>query len=145
MNLEERKKKIIQEFQALPHWEARYQKLIQMGKALPPLSSCQKIEKNKVKGCQSQVWLWAYFKEGQVYFEADSDATLVKGIIALLISVYHKSTPEEILTTKQNFIDEIGLRQHLSMSRAGGLAHMLKQIQFYALAFQAQSQIKTPH
>ena len=138
MNLHQRKAQIVRDFQALSSWEERYQKIIEMGKNLPPMPKAQKTEANKVKGCQSQLWLSAEAREGKVYFYADSDAAISKGIVALLITLYSDATPKDILGLGQDFVDEMELRQHLSMSRANGLASVLKQIQFYALAFQAK-------
>ena len=138
MSLNQRKAKIVGDFQTLASWEDRYQKIIEMGKNLPPMPDDQKIEANKVKGCQSQLWLSAETREGKIYFHADSDAAISKGIVALLIALYSDATPGDILGLGQDFVDEMELRQHLSMSRANGLASVLKQIQFYALAFQAK-------
>jgi len=129
-------------FTALKTWEDRYKKLIELGKALPAMSPEQQIEANKIKGCQSQVWLSARHAEGKVFFCADSDASIVKGIIALLLEVYSGETPDSILANKPNFLEEIGLKQHLSMSRANGLNAMVKQINLYALAFKAQAQMQ---
>ena len=99
----------------------------------------QKIEDNKVKGCQSQVWLHAELNnEKRIIFSADSDAAIVKGIVSILLKVYSDSTPEEIIATKPDFLEDIGLRQHLSMSRANGLSSMVKQISIYALAFKTK-------
>jgi len=97
-----------------------------------------KTEANKVKGCQSQVWLHASVKDGKVYFQADSDASIVKGIVSVLVRIYSDATPDEILATKPEFLDTIGLRQHLSMSRANGLSSMIKQISMYAIAFKTK-------
>ncbi len=130
--------KIKNEFLQFPDWESRYKHLIDLGKKLNPINEELKIEANKIKGCQSQVWLSAELKDGKIIFCADSDASIVKGIIALLVFVYSDSTPDEVLSTKPNFLEDIGLRDHLSMSRANGLSSMLKQISFYAMAFKAQ-------
>jgi cysteine desulfuration protein SufE len=105
---------------------------------MPAMNESHKITENLVKGCQSQVWLYAELKDGRVLFEADSDASIVKGIVALLVQVYSGSTPEEILGTKPSFLEDIGLREHLSMSRANGLNSMMKQISFFGLAFKAK-------
>ena len=137
-NIDSRVESLVQEFKDISDWEERYKKLIQMGKAMKEMPENLKLEANKVKGCQSQVWLHASLDGDTIHFEADSDASIVKGIIALLVNVYTNSTPEEILKTKPDFIDEIGLRQHLSMSRANGLSSMIKQISIYALAFQTK-------
>lgn len=136
--IDQRVTDIIKEFEQFSDWEDRYKTIIGMGKALSEFSDKYRLEENKVKGCQSQVWIVAELREGKVHFEADSDASIVKGIIALLLRIYSDSTPEEILATKPDFLEEIGLRQHLSMSRANGLSSMLKQISLYALAFQTK-------
>lgn len=132
----ERQKEIVREFTAITDWEDRYKKLIELGKALPDLPDEKKQDEFKVKGCQSQVWMHARIDQGKVFFEADSDALLVRGIVHLLLKVYSGSTPEEILNTPPDFIKEIGLESKLSPSRANGLFSMLKQMRFYALAFQ---------
>ena len=129
------------EFSMFPDWESRYKHLIELGKRLSPMEESLKTDSNKIKGCQSQVWLYAEFRDGLIYFKADSDASIVKGIIALLVTVYSGSTPDEILTTRPHFLEDIGLREHLSMSRANGLTSMVKQISFYAMAFKAKSQM----
>ncbi len=138
MNILERVNIISKEFESFDAWEQKYSFIISLGKKLEHFPENEKIESNKIKGCQSQVWLLARFDNGKIYFEADSDAAITKGIIALLLQVYSNSTPDEILTFKPDFIDKIGLRQHLSMSRANGLNAMLKQMTFYALAFKAK-------
>jgi len=126
---------IVDEFQALPDWEARYERLIQLGAALPPFPEEHRREALKVKGCQSQVWLHARLEEGRVVLAADSDALIVKGLIALLLRVYSGLSPARILATRPDFIEAIGMRRHLSPTRANGLAAMVKQIQLYATAF----------
>lgn len=131
---------IVAEFTAFEGWEDRYRHLISLGKSLPELPEQHRIDGNKVKGCQSQVWLVSELVKHEdkytITFLADSDASIVKGIVALLTKVYSGLSPEEILALKPDFIDEIGLRQHLSMSRANGLNSMLKQINLYAFAYQ---------
>ncbi len=122
-------------------WEDRYKELIQLGRALAPISDEQRDEKYQVKGCQSQVWLIPEFKDGHVYFLADSDAVLVKGIIALLVNVYSGSTPDEILNNKPDFLKEVGITEHLSMNRTNGLASMMKQIQMYAVVFKSMQKV----
>ena len=124
-------------FEKFSDWEDRYKELIQLGRELSPYPEDKREEKYKVKGCQSQVWLYPEFREGRVYFYGDSDAVLVKGIVALLINVYSNSTPEEVLTTKSDFLKELGITEHLSMNRSNGLASMMKQIQMYALVFKS--------
>ncbi|OUR97252.1 Fe-S metabolism protein SufE [Halobacteriovorax marinus] len=137
-NIEHRVNSLIEEFAQFSDWEDRYKSIIDMGKDLPAFPEVHRLEENKVKGCQSQVWIVADLKDGRVHFDADSDASIVKGIIALLLNIYSGSTPEEILSTKPEFLEKIGLRQHLSMSRANGLSSMVKQISIYALAYQAK-------
>lgn len=136
----DRIQKIVSEFTQLKGWEERYRHLIQLGKTLPELPEEHRIDANKVKGCQSQVWLVTELEKTDhgtvINFMADSDASIVKGIVALLTRVYSGRTPDQILALKPDFIDEIGLRQHLSMSRANGLNSMLKQINLYAFAYQ---------
>lgn len=129
---------IVNEFTQFSGWEERYKHLIGLGKELSPMPEEFKVEQNKVKGCQSQVWLFAELRDGKIAFHGDSDAAIVKGIVALLLRVFGDRTPQEILTLDQSFIDEIGLKQHLSMSRANGLSAMIKQIQIYALAFKTK-------
>ena len=136
--MDERVTKIVNEFKSYSHWEERYKHLISLGKSLNAMNESDKSEVNKIKGCQSQVWLSASLSGDKVTFSADSDASIVKGIVALLLHVYSERTPDEILAISQDFIDEIGLRQHLSMSRANGLSSMLKQITFYGMAFKAK-------
>jgi cysteine desulfuration protein SufE len=138
MSINSRVNELKSDFSVITNWEDKYKKIINMGKNLPAMPEEHKTEANKVKGCQSQVWIHGYLKEGKIIFEADSDASIVKGIIALLLNIYSNSTPEEVLATKPDFLSEIGLREHLSMSRANGLSSMVKQISLYALAFQAK-------
>lgn len=130
---------LIKEFQAFSDWEERYKYIIALGKGLESFPEGHRIEENKVKGCQSQVWLYASLKNGKIHFHGDSDAAIVKGIVAILLRVYNHASPDEILSTPPAFLDEIGLRQHLSMSRSNGLSSMVKQISFYALAFKAKT------
>ena len=137
MSLAERQQQVVAEFSGLADWEDRYKKLIDLGKALPELPDEKKLEDYKVKGCQSQVWMHARLDNGRVVFEADSDAILVRGLVALLLRVYSNATPAEILATPPDFVKEIGLESKLSPSRANGLFSMIKQIKFYAMAFQA--------
>ena len=140
MSLENRIDELKSEFGQFSQWEDRYRHIIQKGKNLDPLNEEYRTEKNKVKGCQSQVWLNAELQEDKIKFQADSDAAIVRGIIATLLQIYDEATPQEVLTTKPTFLDDIGLRQHLSMSRANGLSAMLKQISLYAVALQSQMQ-----
>lgn len=136
MGLMARSEKIAKDFQHLKTWEERYQKIIAMGKALPELPDELKTDDAKIKGCQSQVWLHAKMDSNRrIYFEGDSDALLVKGLVALVIEVYSSSTPEEILATPPEFLKAIGFEGNLSPSRANGLFSMIKQIRYFALAF----------
>ena len=137
MTLADRQKQIVGEFAGLASWEDRYKKLIEIGRALPELPDAKKTEDNKVKGCQSQVWIQARVENGRVLFEGDSDALLVRGLVALLLRVYSDATPDEILSTPPDFVKEVGLESKLSPSRANGLYSMIKQIKYYALAYQA--------
>lgn len=134
--LKERGEQIAAEFAKLSSWEDRYKKIIALGKALPDLPEDLRTEDSKVKGCQSQVWLHAKLNDrGEIEFRGDSDALLVKGLVALLLQVYSGSTPEEILTTPPDFLKAIGFEGNLSPSRANGLFSMLKQIRYYAAAY----------
>ncbi len=135
--MKDRVSQIKNHFLTFSDWEDRYRELIHLGRELAPYPEEKREEKYKVKGCQSQVWLFPEFKNGRVYFYADSDAILVKGIIGLLVKVYSDATPDEILSTKPDFLKEVGITEHLSMNRSNGLAAMMKQIQMYALVFKS--------
>ena len=135
----ETEKELVEEFELFDDWADKYQYIIELGQKLKPLDNCYKIEANKIKGCQSSVWLHAYTDSGKVFFEADSDSTFVKGEIALLIKALSGRKPEEIVNADLKFIDEIGLRQHIAVTRANGLANMIKQMKTYALAFTVRS------
>lgn len=137
MTISDRIKGLIERFSQLSDWEAKYKLVIELGKALAPLADEFKIDKYKVKGCTSQVWLVPSFENNQVEFRADSDSVLVKGIIALLVNVYSGATPQEILENKPDFLKEIGLMENLTMNRSNGLTSMIKQIQMYAFAYQS--------
>lgn len=139
--MKERINQVKSEYLALKDWEARYKLLIEEGRRLPLMKDEDKSPVNLVKGCQSQVWLSAKMENGKIIFSADSDAAIVKGLVALLVRVYSQSTIDEVLQTKPVFIEEIGLKEHLTMSRANGLISMLKQMNFYALAFRAKEQM----
>lgn len=130
---------LVQQFANLSTWEDRYAHIIALGKLLAPYPEEHRTEEFKVKGCQSQVWLHPQVINGKVHFDADSDAIIVKGIIALLLHVYNDRDPSSILATKPEFIERIGLMQSLSQNRANGLAAMLKQIQLYALVLSRSS------
>lgn len=129
---------IVDEFSMFDDWDERYQYVIDLGKSLPLIGEQFKTDENIIKGCQSKVWLHGEEKEGKVIFTADSDAILTKGIIAILIRVFSNQKAEEILQADTSFLDEIGLKEHLSPTRANGLVSMIKQIKMYALAFSAK-------
>ncbi|MDR0799722.1 MAG: SufE family protein [Dysgonamonadaceae bacterium] len=130
---------IIEEFSAFDDWMDKYSLLIELGNELPPLDIRYKTANNLIEGCQSRVWLQADYEDGKIIFYGDSDAVIVKGIIALLIKVLSNHTPEEILSADLYFIEKIGLKEHLSPTRSNGLVAMLKQMKLYALAFQSKS------
>ena len=130
---------IIEEFSGLDDWMDKYQLLIDLGNEQEPLDEKYKIENNLIDGCQSRVWLQADFVDGKINFSAESDALIVKGIVALLIRVLSGHTPQEILDADLYFIEEIGLKEHLSPTRSNGLLAMVKQMRVYALAFNAKS------
>lgn len=129
---------IIEEFADLDDWMDRYQLLIDMGGETEPLPDSDKVEQNLIDGCQSRVWLVCDEKEGRLYFRAESDALIVKGIVTLLIRVLSGHTPDDILDADLYFIEKIGLREHLSPTRSNGLLAMLKQMRAYAMAFKAK-------
>jgi cysteine desulfuration protein SufE len=137
VEMSHRTSRIKERFSQYSDWEDRYKEIIKLGRELPAYPDDKRDEKFKVKGCQSQVWLYPEFKEGRVYFQADSDALLVKGIVALLVNVYSDATPDEIIATKPEFLKEVGITEHLSMNRSNGLAAMMKQIQMYAIVFKS--------
>lgn len=139
MKIKEIQEEIIDEFSMFDDWEERYQYVIDLGNSLPLVDEQYKTEENIIKGCQSKVWLHGEQKDGNVVFTADSDAILTKGIIAILIRVFSNQKPADILEADTAFIDEIGLKEHLSPTRANGLVSMIKQIKMYALAFQAKN------
>jgi len=138
MQISEIEKEIKEEFELFDDWTDKYHYIIELGQKLPPLDDQYKTEENKIRGCQSSVWLHAYEKEGRIYFEADSDSTFVKGEIALLVRVLSGQKADEIVKSDLGFIDEIGLRQHIAVTRANGLASMIKQMKLYALGLQSR-------
>jgi cysteine desulfuration protein SufE len=135
MTIHEIQEEIIKEFEQYTDWEDRYKRIIEYGKQLTPLNESFRTEKNKLTGCQSQVWINAKLSDGKIIFEADSDASIVKGLIALLIKVYSNHTPDEILSNPPDYFRRIGIDSHLSPTRKNGLSAMMKQIQLYAVAF----------
>ena len=126
---------IVEEFDIFDTWMDKYEYLIELGKSVPKINEENKKEENIIKGCQSKVWLHAEKQNGLVRFYADSDAIITKGIISLLIRIFSNQKPEYIINANTDFIDKIGLRQHLSPNRANGLNNMIKKIKFYAIAF----------
>jgi cysteine desulfuration protein SufE len=130
---QEIEQEIVESFELFDEWTDKYQYIIELGQKLPPLADHYKTDDRKIKGCQSSVWLHAYEKDGRVYFEADSDSTFVKGEIALLIMVLSGQKPEDVVKSELTFLDTIGLRQHIAVTRANGLASMIKQMKLYAL------------
>ncbi len=137
-NIEAKEQEIIEEFSLFDDWMDRYEHIIGLGKVLPLISDELKQDDLLIKGCQSRVWLHANLEDGKVLFTADSDAIITKGIISLLIRVLSGQTPTEIINTDLTFIDEIGLKEHLSPTRSNGLVSMVKQMKLYALAFRTQ-------
>ena len=135
--IESTENEIVEEFELFDDWADKYQFIIEIGQKLPPLDDRYKIDENRIRGCQSSVWLHAFNENGKIFFRSDSDSTFVKGEIALLIRVLSGRTAEEIIKTDLNFIDKIGLRQHLAITRANGLASMIKQMKLYAVGFQS--------
>jgi len=129
---------IIDEFSMFDDWMQRYEYMIELGKSLPLISDEHKTDDNIIKGCQSKVWVHAVMNNDKVIFTADSDAIITKGIIAILIRVFSGQHPKDIIEADTNFIDEIGLKEHLSPTRANGLVSMIKQIKLYAIAYQTQ-------
>ncbi len=138
MDIQQKQDEIVEEFSFFDDWQQRYEYLIELGKSLTPMTEEQKQDGKLVKGCQSNVWLDAQLKDGKLFFEADSDAILPKGIAALLVRVYSGEAPKDIMQSNTDFIEKIGLQEFLSPTRANGLLAMIKQIKFYAIAFQAK-------
>jgi cysteine desulfuration protein SufE len=136
--IEEIEKEIVEEFSLFDNWEDKYEYIIDLGKKLPPLDSQHKKDENKVKGCQSTVWLAAESRDGNVFFKADSDAVIVKGLISMLIRVLSGQTPDAIVNAKLDFIREIGMVGHLAQTRSNGLLAMVKGMKNYALAYKVK-------
>ena len=135
ISIETNKSDIISEFSLFEDWMEKYEYIIELGKSIPLIDPKFKTDDNLIKGCQSKVWMHAEIKNNNVLFYADSDAIITKGIIAILIRVFSNQNPKNILESDTKFIDEIGLKEHLSPTRANGLVSMIKQIKIYALAF----------
>ncbi len=138
MDIQEVQQRIIKEFSLFEDWTERYKYIIKHGDKLEPLQEQDRVDDNLVKGCQSQVWLTAKLSEGKVTFTADSDAAITKGLVSLVVRLYSNQTPEEIISVNPDFISAIGMEQHLSPTRANGLASMVKQMKIYAMAYKSQ-------
>lgn len=139
MKIEEIEKEITEEFELFgDEWEGKYEHLIELGKSLPLIDAKYKTEDKLIKGCQSRVWLHSELKDGKVIYTADSDAIITKGLVALIVRVLGDHTPDEIINAKMDFIDKIGLKEHLSPTRANGLVSMIKQMKMDALAFKVK-------
>ncbi len=139
-SIQEIEKEIVEEFALFDSWDDKYEYIIDLGKRLAPLPDEYKVDENKVRGCQSTVWLTADYKDGKVFFTAESDAVIVKGLISMLIRVLTGHTPDEIINAPLNFINEIGMTTHLAQTRSNGLLSMVKQMKNYALAFKIKNQ-----
>ena len=140
MTISEQGKDLAESFSYMEDWTEKYQYMIDLSKSLDEMNLNYKTDENLIKGCQSKVWLHSSYEKGKIHFQADSDAIISKGIVAILLSVLNNRSPHEILSADLSFIDEIGLKEHLSPNRANGLSSMLKQIKFYALAYSKLNQ-----
>ncbi len=137
--IEETENEIVEEFSLFDSWDDKYEYIIDLGKRLPPLEDQFKLDINKVKGCQSTVWLVADVNDGNVFYKAESDAIIVKGLISMLIRVLSGHTPDEIINAKLDFINRIGMNTHLAQTRSNGLLSMVKQMKNFALAFKLKN------
>ena len=135
MGIIEVQNEIIEEFSLFEDWMQRYEYMIELGKAIELIDTSKKIDSNLIKGCQSKLWLHAELKNNKLIFKADSEAIITKGIAAVLLRVFSNQTPKDILNANLGFVDKIGLKEHLSPTRANGLISMIKQIKYYALAY----------
>lgn len=138
MTIKEIQNDIVDEFSMFEDWMQRYEYMIELGKSLPLIDEKYKTEDNIIKGCQSKVWVHAELADDKLVFTADSDAIITKGIIAILIRAFSNQKPKDIIEADTSFIDEIGLKEHLSPTRANGLVNMIKQLKMYAIAYQTQ-------
>ncbi len=138
MTIQEKQQEVIEEFSMFDDWMQRYEYMIELGKSLPLIDEKYKIDENLIKGCQSKVWVHAELDGDQLVFTADSDAIITKGIVAILIRVFSNQHPSAIIEADTKFIDDIGLKEHLSPTRANGLVSMIKQLKMYAIAYQTQ-------
>jgi cysteine desulfuration protein SufE len=135
MSIEEVERQVIDEFASFPEWMDKYEYQIELGKSLPPFDEKNKVEQNLISGCQSRVWLDARYENGRMYYSADSDAIITKGIVSLLVRVLSGQPPQSILAANMDFIEAIGLKENLSPTRANGLLAMIKQMKMYALIY----------
>ena len=138
MTIKEIQEEIVEEFDMFDDWMQRYEYMIDLGKSVPLIDAQYKTDNNLIKGCQSNVWLHSELNGDKIHFSADSDAIITKGIVAVLLRVFNHQSPKDILEAKMDFIDEIGLKEHLSATRANGLVSMIKQIKLYALGMQSK-------
>lgn len=139
--IQETEGEIVDEFSLFDNWEDKYEYIIDLGKKLEPLNPEFKIDENKIKGCQSQVWLAADENDGRIYFKADSDAIIVRGLVSMLIRVLSGHSAQEIINAKLGFINKIGMTNHLAQTRSNGLLSMVKQMKNYALAYKIKQQL----
>jgi cysteine desulfuration protein SufE len=139
MTINEIESAIIEEFSAFDDWMDKYNYLIEMGKEMKVIDEKYKVQNNLITGCQSRVWLQAEYRDGRVYFTADSDAVITKGLVSLMIRVLDGQTPDDIISAGLGFVDQIGLKEHLSPTRSNGLTSMIKQMKLYALAYKTKS------
>ena len=135
MKIKEIQDDIVEEFALFEDWMQKYEYMIELGKSIDLIDSKNKVDANLIKGCQSKLWLFAELKNGKIIFSADSEAIITKGIAAILLRVFSNQTPFDVLNSDLKYIDEIGLKEHLSPTRANGLVSMIKQMKYYALAF----------
>jgi cysteine desulfuration protein SufE len=135
--MQDSEEEIIEDFSLFDTWEEKYEYIIDLGKKLPLLEEHYKVEENRIKGCQSIVWLVAEYSDGRVFFKAESDAVIVKGLVSMLIRVLSGHAPDEIINAKLDFIREIGMMTHLAQTRSNGLLAMIKQMKNYALAYKS--------
>ena len=138
VTIEQAEKEIVEDFSLFDSWDDKYEYIIDLGKKLQPLEEEHKKDENKVRGCQSTVWLAADYNDGKIVYKADSDAVIVKGLISMLIRVLSGHKPDEIVNAKLNFINEIGMTSHLAQTRSNGLLAMVKQMKNYALAYKVK-------
>jgi cysteine desulfuration protein SufE len=138
MTINETQDELIEEFSYLGDWMDKYENIIQLGKELPLIDEEYKTDENLIKGCQAKVWLHADYKDGKIFFTADSDAIITKGLVSMVIRVLSDHTPDEIVHADLYFVDKIGLKEHLSVTRSNGLVSMIKQMKMYALALQSK-------